>query len=108
MAESVLTQEQIFNQYPFKRGKLNGKGREYWQGQADKLVVERLVRASMLDQSSIIGALASHRLLEIARTESSDLFDEVLAERAASEVSVGRTLRDVLGDSKKRPSGPVR
>ena len=49
-----------------------GKGvnaRAHWEREAKKLVVEMLYRASMVDTRSIIGTLASKRLVELAIAE---------------------------------------
>lgn len=63
--------------------RFNGKPMSHWQKEADKLVIDLLYRASLVDRRSIIGELAHKRLIEIAKAESGDsgLFEEAIESR---------------------------
>jgi hypothetical protein len=64
--------------------KFNGKPMSYWRREADKLVMDTLVRAITSfgsDNPSVIHKLARKRLEQLAQTENSELYSEILAER---------------------------
>lgn len=62
--------------------KFLGKPFLHWQNEARELVVDRLLRASMLETSSIIGYLAHNRLIDLAKKESPELLKRAIEERA--------------------------
>ena len=68
--------KELFN----SRKRFNGQPARHWQREARKLVVEQLVRSSNVD-GSIVGAMASARLLALAEAEDPELYQEVLDER---------------------------
>jgi len=51
---------------------------EHWELKAKELVIDCLVRASSMDTNSIIGEIASKRLLELAKAEDKKVFNETL------------------------------
>lgn len=77
--------------------KFNGKPFSHWQKEADRLVVDGLIRASMLDARSIIGKLASARLLNLAYEESSELVKEVLEDRSRCQVGMAIAMAEMTG-----------
>lgn len=88
--------EEILEQFPFEHGKFCGRGKKHWQRKADELVVESLVRAAECDDRSLIGALAKARLLELARQESSEIYNDVLEHRDRCRENLGEILSDIL------------
>lgn len=80
----------------------NGKPIEHWQREATKLVIDQLVRASMVDTRSVIGAAASKRLLELAQAESPELYQETLTERARCQVGLATVMNAMLGNPATR------
>lgn len=77
-----------------------GKGvnaRKHWEREAKKLVVEMLLRASMIDTRSIIGTLASKRLAELAYAEDPEILKEVMEERDRCVTNLGRALSQMVG-----------
>lgn len=62
--------------------KFNGKPISYWQKAANRLIVECLIAAAQIDVRSLPGQIASRRLLELAREEGPEIFDEVMKQRA--------------------------
>ena len=70
----------------------------HWRREAKRLVIEQLVRSSMVDRRSIIGEIASDRLRELARAEDLVLFDEVCQTRDRCQEGFARILNDMLGD----------
>ena len=93
-----MNNEEIWTRFPLKRGRFNGKGKKHWEREAAKLVVAMLVRASNLDHRSAIGAIASNRLLELARAESPELYAEIVGERDRCRKGFARVMREILGD----------
>jgi hypothetical protein len=81
-----------------KRKMFNGKPMSHWERKAKELVIEQLVRASMVDRRSIIGEMASDRLMEIARAEDSELVDEVLGVRDRCVAGMAAIMNDITGD----------
>ena len=76
----------------------NGKPMKYWEGEAHKLVVDCLVRASLgVDVRSIIGKLASERLMELANAEDSELVKEVFEERDRCMEGFASIVNDITG-----------
>lgn len=97
MSDPAMKDSKVFEQFPFKRGKFNGKGKAHWEREAKKLVVEMLVRASMIDRSSLIGALAAERLEALARAESEELYAEVIGERDRCQEGFARIMGEIIG-----------
>ena len=65
-----------------KRARFNGKPFSHWEQMADELVIEQLVRAANLgEHQSLIGYLASKRLMELAQTENPTILERVLTTR---------------------------
>lgn len=87
----------VWDKFPVKRGRFNGKPKAHWEREAKKLVIETLVRGSMCDTRSAIGALASERLLELAKAEDPELFEEVVQEREACQAGFARVMGEMLG-----------
>lgn len=63
--------------------KINGKPMSHWRREAKSLVIEVLVRGAGCDSRSIIGKLASERLMFLAQLEDdgSGLLQEILQQR---------------------------
>jgi hypothetical protein len=78
----------------------NGKPLSHWQWEADKLVIDCLVRASMVDTRSLVGEMASKRILELAKAENPHLYQTVLDERDRCRVG----LAAVMGAMFENPS----
>jgi hypothetical protein len=76
----------------------NGKPIEHWQKQADKLVIECLVRASNVDTRSIVGEMAHERLLALALAISPELLQEVLGDRARCQAGLALAMDAMLGN----------
>lgn len=80
----------------------NGKPAEHWDREAEKLVIDCLVRASMLDTRSIVGEKASKRLLELAQAENPELYQAVLDERARCQAGLRSLMGEMLGNPSTR------
>jgi hypothetical protein len=74
---------------------LCGKPYSHWEGMAKELVIDQLVRASMIGGSTP-GDIASRRLLELAKTEDPAIFDKVLQERARCHAGFAAIMKDIL------------
>ena len=75
----------------------NGKPMDHWDHLAKKLVVEILVSsAHSLDEKSIVGKLASARLLELAQAESPELSKEVAKEREERLYDMAKAMKSFL------------
>ena len=70
--------------------------RAHWEREAKKLVVELLYRASMVDTRSIIGTLASKRLVELAVAEDPEILKEVIETRDRCVAGMGRIMADII------------
>ncbi len=67
---------------PKKEEKFNGQPMSHWYREADKLVMDCLVRSAFdLDDRSIIGRLARERLFHLANGINPVLCQEVIDER---------------------------
>jgi hypothetical protein len=80
--------------------KFNGKPMSYWRREADKLVMDTLVRAITsfgCDNSSIIHKLARKRLEQLAQTENAELYSEVLEERDRCLGNFNTLMNDMIG-----------
>jgi len=80
----------------------NGKPMSHWQWEADKLVIDCLVRASMVDTRSLVGEMASKRLLELAKNENPHLYQTVLDERARCQAGLRSLMGEMLGNPSTR------
>ena len=80
-----------------------GKPMSHWEDAAHTLVVRALVQASLLDTRSIIGKLASERLMQLARAEDSDLVDEMLAEQERFQENMAKVLDACVGERDENP-----
>jgi hypothetical protein len=69
---------------------------KHWDAMAAELVIDCLIRASMVDTRSVVGHKASKRLLEIAQAENPDLFLQILDERARCQVGFQAVLAAIL------------
>lgn len=74
---------------------LCGKPYSHWEKMAKELVVNQLVRASMIGGSTP-GDIASRRLLELAKAEDPEIFKKVLAERSRCVQGFNNIMRDIL------------
>lgn len=73
-----------------------GKPMSHWEHEAKKLVVEILVRGYInLDTRSIIGELASKRLMELANAENPETVKEVLETRARFAAGMAAIINDI-------------
>jgi len=71
-----------FENISTNRKRFNGKPFSHWEDEAEELVIETLLRSSHnFDQRSLIGHLASKRLMEIATKENPTLVERVLAQK---------------------------
>lgn len=70
----------------------NGRPIRHWEEKAKELVIRQLVNASNLDKRSMIGYIASQRLLELAKQEDPEVFDKLLKERSRSRRNIGKIL----------------
>ena len=85
-----------FDEIIQKRKRFNGKPFSHWEAQADELVIEQLVRAANLgEHQSLIGYLASKRLMEIAREENPTLVEKVLGIRDQCVKGFHAIMRDL-------------
>lgn len=86
-----------------KEEMFNGKPMSHWNREADKLVIECLVRASRLDTRSIIGAQASERLINLAKAISPQLYADTEAQIALMQRNLALVLNDCIApDPPKR------
>jgi hypothetical protein len=95
----VPTKEEWFNQGRRRKNwtpSCGNKPYSHWEKMAAELVVDQLVRASMIDNRSTPGMIASKRLLELAQTESPELFKKVLEERARCAEGFAIIMKDIL------------
>lgn len=71
-----------FDEIIEKRKRFNGKPFSHWEEMANELVIEQLVRAANLgEHQSLVGHLASKRMMEIAAAENPGLLAKVLGYR---------------------------
>lgn len=88
--------QEIWNEFPLKHGRFNGKTKAHWEREAHKLVVETLLRSSEMDKRSVIGALAAKRLYELAKAEDPEVLAELEIQRDNCRESIGLILADCL------------
>lgn len=79
------------------KGRFNGKPVKHWEQMATELVIDALVRASMLNtEHNPVARKASRRLLELAKAESPELFVKVLDERARQQAGLQAVVAAIL------------
>lgn len=88
MLQAVADSKQSFNDKPF----------EHWEQEAEKLVMDALVRAAMNTdaEQSLIGYLARQRLLDIAKAVNPRLLDQTLEQRDACMSGFGTVMISAL------------
>lgn len=83
-----------------KQKKYLGKPMSHWEHEAKKLIVEVLLRASALDTRSIIGEIAHNRLVELAKSEDPDIYNETIEDRKRCLVGIANIINGVTGGPK--------
>jgi len=79
----------------------NGKPMKEWEATAKRLVVEQLVRASMVDERSLVGKIACARLMRLAKRENVELLKDVLEERQRCQTNLARFVAGFSGRAKR-------
>jgi len=79
--------------------KFNGKPFSHWQSEADRFVVDTLLRAVYNSQEpySILAELAVRRLREIVEQENPTLVEELEEERVRCMKNVATALNSMIG-----------
>ena len=88
----VCSKEDLWVNCECKKAEFNGKPFTHWQNEARELVLDSLLRASMLETSSIIGYLAHKRIIDLAKKESPELLKRAVEERATMSQNMLRVL----------------
>lgn len=79
------------------KGRYNGKPVEHWERMATELVIDSLIRGSMLNtEHNPVARQASQRMLELAKAESPELFLKVLDERARCQAGLQAVVAAIL------------
>lgn len=76
--------------------RLCGRKLDFWKRKATELVVEQLLRASLVDRRSIVGDLAASRLLQLASSEDHEVFEKMIKKRGRALSGMQMILTDML------------
>ena len=68
--------------FQLKHGKFGRRSQKHWQEQARRLFAECLLRASMVDTQSPVGAMVEQAILNYLKKEDPDMLVEMIDERA--------------------------
>lgn len=83
-------------------GSFLGKSQKHWQEQARRLYAECLVRASMIDNRSPVGAMVTKRILSLLEREDPEMLQEMIEERERCRTNLAAFVASFASDPPKK------
>ncbi len=104
-AREALAQLSLKDRFPWPAGFEKPRGRfsqKHWREQARRLFADCLLRASVVDTRSPVGAMVEKRILDILRAEDPEAMNQAVAERDRFVENLGRVMQSMMPDRPRK------